>query len=59
METEAKPPPADRLLLSNQEVATMLGISARMVRKLVSGGGLPAPKKVGRLARWRRAEIEA
>lgn len=38
-------------------VAEMLGCSPRTVRRLSRSGRMPAPVKIGRLARWRRDEL--
>jgi len=44
-------------LLTPQEVADRLKISLRHVYNLVSAGDLPPPLKVGRLSRWREADL--
>ena len=46
-------------LLTVKSVAGMLAISPRGVWRLVAGGELPAPVKVGRCTRFFEAEIEA
>ena len=48
----------DRLLLSLDEVATMLGMKTQVVRRLSRTGELPTPIKIVRSLRWRRLEIE-
>ena len=53
---EEKPePPA---LLSVEEVANMLGVSARTVWRRRSAGEMPEPIQVGGLTKWRREDIE-
>ncbi len=48
-----------KLLLTVDEVAELLGVSRRSVWRLSSGPDLPSPVKLGRSARWRRADIMA
>ena len=50
----AKSPP---LLLTAADVAGLLAVSLRTVRRLDITGRLPAPLTIGRAVRWRRAEI--
>ena len=45
-------------LLQIDDVARALGVSRRSVYRLADAGRLPRPLKVGRLNRWRRAEID-
>ncbi len=47
------------LLVSSNAAALMCGISRSAWYKLVSSGKAPRPVKLGRLARWRRDEVEA
>jgi predicted DNA-binding transcriptional regulator AlpA len=48
------------LLLNVRQVCAMVGdISERKIRAMVSAGQFPKPKKFGRVARWRRSDIEA
>jgi predicted DNA-binding transcriptional regulator AlpA len=48
------------LLVDEKQAAAMLGgISTRSLRRLVSRGEAPAPIHLGRLARWRVADLEA
>ncbi|MBI3834114.1 MAG: helix-turn-helix domain-containing protein [Planctomycetes bacterium] len=49
----------DRLALSADEVAAMLGISRAHVWKLASTGRLPRPIRLGRAVRWDRKNLEA
>jgi excisionase family DNA binding protein len=46
------------VLLDVDEVAGMLGCSARTVRRLADGGRMPQPTKLGSLLRFNRASIE-
>lgn len=45
-------------LLTDREVARLLKSSAKTVRNLARRGAFPKPLKLGRLTRWRRAEVE-
>lgn len=47
------------LLLSAKALAGLLGVSERMVWKLVAKGDLWPPFRLGRLARWHRQEVVA
>lgn len=52
-------PPSDSILLNIAQVCRYLGgISEAKVRELVSMGRMPAPVKLDRIARWRRADLE-
>ncbi|MGD8451994.1 MAG: helix-turn-helix domain-containing protein [Phycisphaerae bacterium] len=44
-------------LLDVHDVAAVLGCSTRSVCRLAGAGKLPSPVKLGRLSRWRRAEL--
>jgi excisionase family DNA binding protein len=45
-------------LLSVRDLATLLGrCSTRHLYRLVDTGRMPAPVRLGRLVRWRRAEV--
>lgn len=46
-------------LLDVKQVALWLHISARQVARLVDAGRMPGPVRLGRLVRWRRAEVLA
>lgn len=48
---------AARMALSARDVAATLGISERQVWRLTSTGELPAPSRVGSLARWDRQAL--
>lgn len=45
-------------LLSVGDVAEKLNCSPRHVRRLADRGAMPRPVRVGRLVRWRSADIE-
>ena len=41
-------------------IATLLGCSSRHVRRLAESGRMPQPiRTIGRLLRWRRADVDA
>lgn len=46
-------------LLDVRAVAALLDCSARQVFRLSEAGQMPAPVRIGRLVRWRRAEIDS
>ena len=48
----------DAQLLTIREVAAMLAIDERSVRRRVADGTLPEPVRIGRSVRWRRLDIE-
>jgi len=41
-----------------KQVASMLGVSPRTIRRLWSRGELPEPVKFGRSVRWRKLDLE-
>jgi len=45
------------LLLTVQQTAQLVGLSVRVVWRMVSGGEFPRPRHVGRSARWLHSEI--
>lgn len=47
------------LLVDRKEAAAMLGVSLRSFLRLVERGVAPAPVRLGRLTRWRVADLEA
>lgn len=51
-------PASEARLLTVKEVSYMLGVSTRTVWRRVSAGEMPEPIQVGRLAKWRRSEVE-
>lgn len=54
-----KPRESIPLLLSVDDVASILTMSPSHVYRLADGGKMPRPIKVGALVRWPRAEIES
>ena len=46
-------------LIDLKVMATMLGVCARTVHRLVAAGELPPPAKVGRASRWFMSEIDS
>ncbi len=44
-------------LINAEELARMMGISERTLWRLLSGGRLPQPVRIGRNTRWRLAEV--
>ncbi len=51
-------PATDSKLGNVEEVAGMLGVSSRMVRRLWDMGRMPRPISLGSLIRWRRDEVD-
>lgn len=47
------------LLINAEQVANILNISERTLWRLVSGGKVPQPVRIGRSARWRFQEINS
>jgi len=45
-------------LLDAKTVAGVLHVSLRMIWQMRDAGRIPQPVKVGRLCRWRRADID-
>lgn len=45
-------------MIDVREVATILNVSTRTVRRLASNGTLPQPIRFGRNVRWRLADID-
>jgi excisionase family DNA binding protein len=50
--------PVRPLLMSAAQLASRLNMSIRTIWRFHSAGKLPDPIRLGRLVRWRRAEIE-
>ena len=50
-------PPTDEML-TVRDMASLLRITTRAVHAQRSRGKLPNPIRIGRLVRWRRAEVE-
>jgi excisionase family DNA binding protein len=46
-----------KLLVSADELAKMLDVSERTIWRLLSGGKLPRPLRLGGSVRWRLAEV--
>ncbi len=46
-------------LLGTREVAEILGVCTRQVRRLLLDAAMPKPVYIGRLPRWRESEINA
>jgi prophage regulatory protein len=46
------------LLLTADEVATMLNVSERTLWRLLSAGKVPKPVRFGRSTRWRDTEVK-
>jgi excisionase family DNA binding protein len=47
------------LLYDADRAAALVGLSVRTVWRLAAAREFPAPVRVGRATRWRRADIEA
>ena len=52
-------PRTPTLLIDGKACAAMLGISHRTLLRLVERGEAPVPVKLGRLTRWRAADVNA
>jgi excisionase family DNA binding protein len=52
MDTEPRP-----VLIDAEELARMMDVSERTLWRLLSGGKLPQPVRIGRSTRWRLAEV--
>ena len=50
---------AETVLLSADQLASRLGVSARTIWRLASGQRMPSPLRLGRAVRWRSSDIEA
>lgn len=49
--------PNDVRLLNTSEVAALMGVSPKTIRRLLDAGKLPQMVRVGRLIRWRENDI--
>ncbi len=49
----------EKQMLTDKEVAEMLGLGKSTVWKFVKDGHLPAPIRLGRATRWRKSDIVA
>jgi excisionase family DNA binding protein len=58
-ETAAGGPKGDSTLTTIRELAGLLKVSERQVRRLDSAGKLPASIRVGSAKRWRSDELDA
>jgi excisionase family DNA binding protein len=56
---EPEPARPDDVLLSARDVASLLKVSDRELRRIRAGNDFPAPVMVGRRPRFRRAAVEA
>ena len=45
-------------LLTAEQVARLLAVSVKTVRRMTRRGELPRPVRIGRQVRWRLADIE-
>jgi excisionase family DNA binding protein len=52
-------PAVPAALLDADETSDFCGWSRRTTYRLADAGRMPAPIRVGRMTRWRRAELEA
>ena len=62
VQAPSKPPAgasADALLIDVAAVAKLLSVSTRHIHRMRDAGLIPAPVKVGRSTRWRRADLDA
>jgi len=56
--TDAAPrPDQDALLLRRGQVAELVGLPERTLRRLVSSGAFPRPVALGKSVRWRRSDV--
>lgn len=53
------PTSIEPMLLPVQAAAMLLGMSAKALRRADQAGKVPAPVRVGRNVRWRKAELVA
>ncbi|MGE3109340.1 MAG: helix-turn-helix transcriptional regulator [Phycisphaerales bacterium] len=50
--------PRQRLAVSAEELAELLGVSRAHIFRMMSSGRLPSPIRLGRVVRWSRATID-
>lgn len=50
---------ADAALLTVDDVAALLAVSTRTIRRMADSGQMPRAVKLSSLIRWRRSEIDA
>ena len=55
---QPKPVVATAQMLDVKQVALLLRCSARHVYRLVDGGKMPSPLRLGALVRWRQTDLE-
>jgi len=53
------PPPLDDALLGPREVAKILGLDPRTLRRVRASGHFPAPTTVAGRLRWKRGDVDA
>jgi len=46
------------ILLTDKQVATLLSMSSRTIRRLSDAGKMPLPLRIGGCVRWRKIDIE-
>ena len=56
---QARSPAACAALLDVGDVAAMLNVSTRTVRRMADSSVMPRPVRLSSLIRWRRADIDA
>jgi len=59
MKQSAQPCVQPQQLLTAEQLAQLLQMSLRSIRRKASDGELPPPIRLGRLTRWRRDVIES
>ncbi len=59
MNTQRKTEVPSEVLTDLAGVATRLVVSERTVERMVEAGKMPPPMKLGRLRRWRLADVES
>ena len=47
----------ERVLITVKELADMLGLSARTIWRMLNGGNMVKPVRIGKNARWRLYEV--
>ena len=48
----------NRLLVTANEIAEMVGVSSRTIWRWDSSGKVPKPIRIGKAVRWRRQDID-
>lgn len=49
---------ADPVLLNVDDVAALLSVSPRTVRRMADNGAMPRSLRLGSLIRWRRSDVD-